>query len=176
MHPSYQATYTTFPCPHCQFAIPATMGAGMKFPCPACHAKIAAPIGSGPTAAQADAHVAYMLDHGNTAAALAAAAAASGSVLPCARKATKPTVTGENDRSSANARAAALSTSSVAAVISGPMPSPSMTTMRTGADDVSLTAFPPRLPGAMAEPNAYGLNDTTLPWSAPPPATQIGER
>ena len=108
-------------------------------------------------------------------AALAASAAASGSVLPCARNAAKPTVTGENDRSSANARAVASSTLSVAAVISGPMPSPSMTTMRTGADDVSLTASPSPA-GAMAEPKAYGLNDTTLPWSAPPPATQIGER
>jgi len=106
-------------------------------------------------------------------AALAASAAASGSVLPCARNAAKPTLTGENDRSSANTRAAAPSTSSVAAVISGPMPSPSMTTMRTGAEDLSLTAFP--RPPALAEPT-YGLNDTTLPWSAPPPATQIGER
>jgi hypothetical protein len=29
----------------------------------------------------------------------------------------------------------------VAAVISGPMPSPSMTTMRIGADDEALTTF-----------------------------------
>jgi hypothetical protein len=45
-------------------------------------------------------------------------------------------------------RSAAWRTTIVAAVISGPMPSPSITTMRTGADDDALTA--PSLAGREA--------------------------
>jgi hypothetical protein len=71
-------------------------------------------------------------------AALAASTAASGSVVPCALSAASPTDTGLKDRPSSNTRSAARSTSNVAAVISGPMPSPSMTTIETGAGRETL--------------------------------------
>jgi len=47
-------------------------------------------------------------------------------------------VTGVKESPSPKARSAARSTASVAAVISGPMPSPSMTTMRTLTEDLPL--------------------------------------
>src|SRR5688572_5332508 len=53
---------------------------------------------------------------------------ASGSVVPCARIAASPIGTVVNFRPSPNASSAARNTPSVAAVISGPMPSPSITT------------------------------------------------
>ena len=70
------ADYPSFPCPHCAYAIP-TVPAGMKFPCPMCQVPIVAPAGSGVTAAEAAAYQAWALEHGNTAAAISAAAAPS---------------------------------------------------------------------------------------------------
>jgi hypothetical protein len=69
---------------------------------------------------------------------LAASTAVSGKVVPCARKAASPMGTGVNERPSFKMPSAARSTAIVAAVISGPMPSPSITTMRTGSDDAGL--------------------------------------
>jgi hypothetical protein len=74
---------------------------------------------------------------------LAASSARSESVLPSARSAASPIDMGVKDRANPKARSAAASTFMVAAVISGPMPSPSITTMRTGANDGALTSFPP---------------------------------
>jgi hypothetical protein len=54
-------------------------------------------------------------------------------------------VTGVKERPSPKARSTARSTASVAAVISDPMPSPSMTTSRTGVDDEAVTDHPPLL-------------------------------
>src|SRR5713101_6563417 len=65
---------------------------------------------------------------------LAASIACSESVLPSARSAASPIGMGVKDRPSPKARSAAARTCMVAAVISGPMPSPSITTMRTGVD------------------------------------------
>jgi hypothetical protein len=76
---------------------------------------------------------------------LAASSARSESVLPSARSAASPIDMGVKDRANPKARSAAASTFMVAAVISGPMPSPSITTMRTGANDGALTSFPPPL-------------------------------
>jgi hypothetical protein len=65
---------------------------------------------------------------------LAASTACSESVLPSERSAASPIDMGVNERANPKTRAAATSTCMVAAVISGPMPSPSITTMRIGMD------------------------------------------
>jgi hypothetical protein len=57
----------------------------------------------------------------------------SGKVVPRALSAASPIGTSSNARLSGSRRSSACSTSSVAALISGPMPSPCMTTRRTGA-------------------------------------------
>ena len=71
-------------------------------------------------------------------AAFSAAIAVSGKVVPCARSASSPINTGSNERARLKTRAAARRTTTVAAVISGPMPSPSMTTIRIGEIEASV--------------------------------------
>jgi hypothetical protein len=66
---------------------------------------------------------------------LAASTAACGKVVPCARKAASPIATGVKERPSLKMSSAARRTAIVAAVISGPMPSPSITTIRSGIDE-----------------------------------------
>ncbi len=71
------AAYPSFPCPHCAFAVPSSMPPGMQFPCPGCQVAIVSPATSGVSAAQAAEYQAWALQHGNTAAALADASAAT---------------------------------------------------------------------------------------------------
>lgn len=67
--------YGTFPCPSCGAAQPGSIPAGTPFPCWQCKHQLVAPAGSGPSAAQAAEYMNWALQHGNTAAAQAAAQA-----------------------------------------------------------------------------------------------------
>ena len=75
IQPQPHQSYASFACPSCNYAIPATIPAGMVFPCPMCQTPITAPQGSGPTADQAAEYQAWAMQHGNAAAAVADAAA-----------------------------------------------------------------------------------------------------
>src|SRR6266700_6668479 len=91
----------------------------------------------------------------------AAAKAAAGKVVPSWRNARSPIDAGVNARPNPKIRSAARRTSTVAALISGPMPSPSMTTSR-------VTARPP----GIACPQIVDL----APCRSQPPRPACGER
>src|SRR5262245_40845608 len=90
-------------------------------------------------------------------AACAASTAAAGSVVPCSRKAAKPITAEENASPSANSRSTSRSTASGAALISGPMPSPSRTRSR-----VALILSRQALADAVGAPGSFGHEESDV--------------